>query len=55
MNKMNKFVLWPYVIGTVIIIKGVFRGGLIDEFPVIIIGAGCIVAACYIGKHTKSF
>ncbi len=55
MNKMNGFVLWLYVIGTVIIIKGLFRGGLIDGFPIILIGVGCIVAAYYIGKHTKRF
>jgi len=55
MNKMNGFVLWLYVIGTVIIIKGVFRGGLVDGFPVILIGVGCIVAAYYISKHTKRF
>lgn len=55
MNKMNKFVLWLYVIGTVIIIKGLFRGGLIDGFPVILIGVGCIVAAYYIGKYAKRF
>lgn len=53
MNKMNGFVLWLYVIGTVIIIKGVFRGGLVDGLPVILIGVVCIVAAYYIGKHTK--
>lgn len=52
---MKQFVLWLYVIGKVITIKGVFRGGLIDGFPVILIGVGCIVAAYYIGKHTKRF
>lgn len=50
---MNKFVLWLYVIGTVITIKGVFRGGLVDGFSVILIGVGYIIAAYYIGKHTK--
>jgi len=53
MNKMNGFVLWLYVIGTVIIIKGLFRGGLIDGFPVILIGVGCIITAYYIGKHVN--
>lgn len=52
---MNKFVLWLYVIGTVIIIKGVFRGGLVDGFSIILLGIGCIVAAYYIDKHTKRF
>ena len=55
MNKMNGFVLWLYVIGTVIIIKGLFHGGLIDGFPIILLGISCIVAAYSIGKHTKRF
>jgi hypothetical protein len=55
MNKMNKFVLWLYVIGTVTIIKGLFRGGLVDGFLVILIGVGCIVAAYYVGKHIDRF
>jgi hypothetical protein len=55
MNKINGFVLWLYVIGTVIIIKGLFRSGLIDGFPIILIGTGCVIAAYYIGKHTKHF
>jgi len=52
---MKRFLSWLYVIGTVIIIKGVFRGGLIEGFPIILLGVGCIVAAYYIGKHTKRF
>ena len=52
---MNGFVLWLYGIGTVIIIKGFFRGGLVDGFSVILIGVLCIVAAYFIAKHTKRF
>lgn len=55
MNKINGLVLWLYVIDTVIIIKGLFRAGLVDGFPVILIGVGCIVAAYYIGKHIRQF
>jgi len=55
MNKMNKFVLWLYVIGTVIIIKAVFRAGFIDGFWMILGGVGCIVAAYYVGKHYRRY
>lgn len=55
MNKIKGFVLWLYVIGTVIIIKGLFRAGLLEGFPIILLGVLCIVAAYYIGKHTKRF
>lgn len=52
---MKQFVLFLYVIGTVVIIKAVFRAGLVDGFLMILVGVGCVVAAYYIGKHTKRF
>lgn len=52
---MSKVILWFYVIGTVIIIKAAFRAGFVDGFLMIMLGVGCIVAAYYLGKHTRRF
>lgn len=54
-NPMKKFVLSLYVLGTVIIIKGLFRGGIVDGAFVILIGCALIGAAYYIGKHTRRY
>lgn len=52
---MKKIVLSLYVLGTVIIIKGLFRGGIVDGAFVILIGCALIGAAYYIGKHTRRY
>ena len=50
---MKKIELWLYVIGTVIIIKAVFRAGFADGFWMILVGIGCVFAAYYIGKYIR--
>ncbi|PUA29242.1 MAG: hypothetical protein B0W54_01165 [Cellvibrio sp. 79] len=53
--KMNKIALSLYVIGTVMIIKSIFRFGFIEGFTTIVLGGVFIVAAYYIDKYTRRY
>lgn len=50
---MKKLELWLYVIGTVIIIKALFRAEIADGFLIILIGVACILSAYCIGKSAR--
>ena len=52
---MKKFELWLYGIGTVSIVKAVFGIGLPKGLLIALAGVGCLVAAYYLGKHTRRF
>lgn len=52
---MNKFVLWLYVTGTVIIINAVFRAGFVEGLWIVTAGIISIFAAYYINKHTRRY
>lgn len=53
--KINRIALSLYIIGTVLIIKAVFRFGFIDGFKAILLGFVVIVAAYYVDKFTRRY
>jgi len=53
--KVNKIALSLYIIGTIMIIKSVFRFGFIDGFKAILLGFVVIVVAYYIDKFNRRY